>query len=65
MKESHVVAPKDRTGGAAGGTVTTSFIGEIRPSSTGPTSPVSAADCPGLHGGSGLNSVFGNSNGGA
>src|SRR5262249_57820385 len=65
MKENHVVAPKERTGGGAGGTTTMSFFGEIRPSSTGPTLLVSAADGPGLHGGSGLNSVLGDNNGSA
>ena len=42
-----------------------SFFGEIRPSSTGPTPLVSAVDGPGLHGGSGLNSVLGNNKGDA
>ena len=60
MPMNHTVAPNERLGGS-GGTATMSFFGEIRPSSIGATSVEGPAGC--LHGGSGLNSVPGDSNG--
>src|SRR5215831_11017996 len=57
---SHIFAPNERSGGA-GGTATMSFW----PSSTVVTAFEPAAGClDALHGGSGLNSVLGNDNGG-